>query len=74
MPYENISDLPDAVTDNLPKHAQEIFLEAYNSAWEQYAKPEDRDGDDSREEVSFKVAWSAVKESYEKRDGKWQKK
>ena len=74
MPYEVINDLPDAVSDNLPKHAQEIFLETYNSAWEQYKKPNDRDGDDGREEVSFKVAWSAVKQSYEKQNGEWVKK
>ena len=25
MPYDKLSDLPDNVKDNLPKHAQEIF-------------------------------------------------
>lgn len=74
MPYKSIEDLPENVLNSLPKHAQEIYKEAYNSAWEQYARPEDRRGDDSREEVAHKVAWSAVKDSYEKRDGKWVKK
>ena len=37
MPYKNLSDLPDSVRDNLPKHAQEIYQAAYNSAWDQYA-------------------------------------
>lgn len=74
MPYKSIEDLPENVLNALPKHAQEIYKEAYNSAWEQYASPEDRRGDDSREEVAHKVAWSAVKDSYEKRDGKWVKK
>jgi cation transport regulator len=32
MPYDNLSDLPDSVRNNLPKHAQEIYKEAYNSA------------------------------------------
>ena len=27
MPYDSISELPDNVRDNLPEHAQEIFLE-----------------------------------------------
>ena len=74
MPYHSRSDLPDAVTNVLPKHAQEIFLAAYNNAYDEYASPEDRDGDDSREEVAFKVAWSAVKERYHKSDsGNWVK-
>ncbi len=72
MPYRSISDLPDAVRDHTPRHAQEIYKEAYNSAWEQYRDPEDRRGDASREEVSHRVAWAAVKEKYEKgEDGDW---
>jgi cation transport regulator len=74
MPYNNLKDLPDSVKEHLPKHAQEIYKEAYNNAWNQYKDPEDRQGDSSREEVSHKVAWSAVKQSYEKKDGKWRKK
>ncbi|MDF2180195.1 putative cation transport regulator ChaB [Aliiglaciecola sp. CAU 1673] len=66
MPYKQISDLPQQVTQHLPKHAQEIYLAAFNSAWDQYANKEDRKGDDSREEVAHKVAWAAVKQSYEK--------
>lgn len=74
MPYHSLSNLPDSVKDNLPKHAQEIYKEAYNSAWDQYKDPEDRRDDASREEVSHRVAWSAVKEKYEKREGDWVKK
>lgn len=36
MPYDKLSDLPPAVKDNLPKHAQEIFQAAFNSASKQY--------------------------------------
>lgn len=71
MPYERIIDLPESVRNNLPKHAQEIYKEAFNNAWEQYADPEDRRGNASREEVAHKVAWSAVKQIYEKRNGRW---
>lgn len=75
MPYDSISELPDSVKDNLPKHAREIYKEAYNSAWDQYQDPSDRRGDDSREETSHQVAWGAVKKSYEKNDeGRWVKK
>ncbi len=74
MLYEQIDDLPESVRENLPKHAQEIYKEAFNNAWEQYADPDDRRGNASREEVSHKVAWSAVKQVYEKRNGKWVRK
>jgi cation transport regulator len=74
MPYDKISELPDSVKDNLPKHAQEIYKEAYNSAWDQYDDPEERRGDASREETAHKVAWAAVKKKYEKDDGKWREK
>lgn len=72
MPYETLGQLPKQVADNLPKHAQEIYKEAYNAAYQQYADPKDRDGDSSREETAHKVAWSAVKSSYEKdAKGNW---
>lgn len=75
MPYSKLTDLPDSVRDNLPHHAQEIYKEAYNSAWDEYSDPDDRRGDDSREEVAHKVAWSAVKQKFEKNNaGKWMPK
>jgi cation transport regulator len=76
MPYQKRSDLPDGVKDNLPAHAQDIYKEAYNSAWDEYKDPEDRRDDASREEVSHRVAWGAVKQKYEKDEatGKWHKK
>ncbi|MCI0710307.1 MAG: ChaB family protein [Chloroflexi bacterium] len=76
MPYKSISELPDSVKDNLPKHAQEIYKEVFNSAWDQYDKPEERRGDASREETAHRVAWSAVKKKYKKDEssGKWKEK
>ena len=74
MPYDKKSELPERVKDNLPKKAQEIFREAYNSAWKQYKDPKDRRGDASREEVANKVAWSAVKKEYKKEGDKWVKR
>ena len=74
MPYDSISDLPDAVRDALPKHAQEIYLAAFNNAWEEYAKPKDRRGGASREETAHKVAWAAVKQKYEKTGDRWVEK
>ena len=75
MPYDSIKELPDSVRDHLPKHAQEIYKEAFNHAWDQYADPDDRRGDASREETAHRVAWSAVKDKYTKGDnGRWKQK
>ncbi|HTY15790.1 MAG TPA: ChaB family protein [Methanoregulaceae archaeon] len=76
MPYKKIGDLPGTVQKNLPVHAQEIFLEAFNSAWDQYADPDRRRGSESREEVAFRVAWAAVEKVYAKNEktGIWEKR
>ena len=72
MPYKRTSELPESVKDHLPKHAQEIYKEAFNSAYDQYDKPSERRGDASREETAHKVAWSAVKQDYAKgEDDDW---
>ncbi|RYX78332.1 putative cation transport regulator ChaB [bacterium] len=75
MPYNNNSDLPDNVRNVLPKHAQDIYKEAFNSAWNEYKDPKDRHGNSDREEVAHRVAWSAVKSQYKKGDDdKWHPK
>ena len=74
MPYDTLQALPDAVKNALPKHAQEIYRNTFNSAWQNYADPEQRQGDASREEVAHKVAWSAVKRQYRKQGDSWVKK
>ncbi len=75
MPYKSINELPDSVRNVLPQHAQDIYKEAFNSAYDQYDTPEERRGNESREVVAHKVAWSAVKKAgYEKiNDTDWQK-
>jgi cation transport regulator len=75
MPFNSTSDLPDSVKNVLPDHAQDIYKEAFNSAYDQYKDPDERRDDASREEVSHRVAWNAVKQKYEKGDDdKWHKK
>lgn len=72
MPYARNDDLPESVRSHLPRHAQDIYRAAYNHAWDEYARPQDRRGDETREEVAHKVAWSAVKEKYDRgADGRW---
>lgn len=61
-PYNRLTDLPEAVKENLPQHAQEIYRAAYNSASEQY----------DQEKRAHQTAWSAVKNSYHKNEsGEW---
>ena len=76
MPYKTDADLPESVRDALPKHAQDIYRAAYNSAWDEYDDASKRRGGESQEEAAHKVAWAAVKEKYEKDDksGKWKSK
>jgi len=72
MPYKSLAELPDSVRDNLPSHAQEIYKEAFNSAWQEYSDPAARRDDASQEEVAHRVAWAAVKQKYEKDEhGRW---
>lgn len=77
MPYKNREELPEVVKKALRSvpHAQDIYREAYNSAWNQYADPANRRDDSSREETAHAVAWSAVKQKYKKdADGDWHPK
>lgn len=71
MPYRTTQELPERVKNNLPKHAQDIYKEAYNNAYEQYADPKKRRGRESREETAHKVAWAAVKKEYHKEGDEW---
>ncbi len=76
MPYKNTTDLPDAVREHLPDHAQDIYKDAFNNAWDQYANPRDRRDGGTREETAHRVAWAAVKREYAKDQstGRWQPK
>lgn len=65
MPYAANRDLPPSVRDHLPEHAQSIYREAFNHAWEEYADHSDR------EAVAHRVAWAAVKRKYRKMNGEW---
>jgi len=73
---EDLSESTKKRIDELPSHAQEIFKEAHSSALDQYKDPDKRRGGkkESKEEVSHKVAWSAVKKKYKKDNDTWVKK
>lgn len=75
MPYQQTSELPESVKNVLPAHAQDIYKDAFNNAWKEYKDSDDRRGNSDREETAHRVAWAAVKKSYEKgSDGKWHPK
>lgn len=67
MTYKHNTDLPKGVRNNLPPHAQDIYREAFNHAWEQYKLPNKRQNpSDSQEQVAHKIAWAAVEKKYKK--------
>lgn len=75
MPYSSIQELPESVQGALPKHGLEIFKDAFNNAWDHYSDPKKRHAGSSLEETASRVAWAAVKQSYEKdASGHWVKK
>jgi cation transport regulator len=67
MPYSSVEDLPASVRTHLPRHAQEIYIGAFNSAWSTYA---DR-ALPQLEEIAHRVAWAAVKRRYRKEGEYW---
>jgi len=70
MPYSSIDDLPSDFKD-VPIHAKQIFVAAFNSAYADTCK----DKGDKREQCSFAVGWGAVKQKYEQnKEGKWVEK
>ena len=74
MPYLQNIDLPANIRSVLPEHAQDIYRSAFNNAWKEYKLASKRRDDESKEKVSFRVAWAAVKSKYEKRGGRWMSK
>ncbi len=65
MPYATNEDLPVPVRRHLPQYAQQLYRKAFNSAWRHYPL------DSRREEISHRIAWTAVKQAYHKADGIW---
>ena len=47
-------------------HAQNIYREAFSSAWKQYKDPTKRRDKPSREEIARRVVWASVEKQYKK--------
>jgi len=56
MRYEQNSDLPSAVREQLPNDAQETYLIAFNGAVRKYGS--------DRVAVAHRIAWAAVERSF----------
>jgi cation transport regulator len=65
MPYAMNADLPAAVRNHLPPHAQDIYREAFNHACAAHA------GEGRQEEAAHRIAWAAVRRSYVKVGNSW---
>jgi cation transport regulator len=65
MPYQSNLDLPAAVRNHLPSHAQDFYREAFNHAFASHA------GDPRQEEAAHRIAWSAVKRGWMKVGDRW---
>ena len=63
MPYNKIEDLPDNVKI-LPKAAQQIWLRVFNETLMKY----------KNENTAIRIAWTAVKNKYEKVEDTWRLK
>lgn len=71
MPYKNNEELSEDLKTILPPHAQDIYREAFNSAYKQYVE-----GKNQSEGHAHAVAWHAVEQKYKKNPGTgmWEEK
>jgi cation transport regulator len=66
MRYENKSDLPPTIRDVLPERAQELYLAAYQRAWDAY---EQGQGYLSRDVMAHQQGWTAMRHEYTQDQG-----
>jgi cation transport regulator len=65
VPYSHNLQLPTSVRSHLPEHAQDIYREAFNHAFDAHV------GDPRQEEAAHRIAWAAVKRRYVKEGDQW---
>lgn len=65
MPYQQNFELPWPVQIHLPEHAQDIYREAFNHAFQAHR------GEARQEEAAHRIAWAAVKLRYVKDGDRW---
>ena len=65
MHYLSNADLPPSVRNYLPSRAQDIYLAAFNNAYENHARNPIEEAD------AHNIAWAAVERSYVNEGGEW---
>ncbi|MEJ2211488.1 MAG: ChaB family protein [Anaerolineae bacterium] len=74
MPYEKKSDLPKTLRETMPEEAQDVYIQAYNEAFEQYQ--ERQGGDAGQDAVAHRNAMHTVNQEFahDPETGKWYRK
>ncbi len=71
-PNRTIAELPGDVKFRLPKPAQQVYLDAFNSALLELRDPTKPPETPSEiKKSASKIAWAAVKQQYQKQGGEW---
>ncbi|MGQ9365160.1 ChaB family protein [Azospirillum sp. ST 5-10] len=73
MPYPSNAELPESVKSLLPEGAQDVYRYAFNRAWRVCADSPDRSRL-HRTELARRIAWAAVRHTYEKVGDSWQRR
>ena len=71
MRYNHIEELPSAMKKNLPTGAMEVYLTAYNQAWNTSIRAKDHRTGTTLEEIAHRKAWEAVRDKYRKQGHEW---
>jgi cation transport regulator len=69
MRYETKADLSQILRETLPERAQDLYLEAYQSAWDNYQ--EEEGGDLGQEAYAHLRGMNAVEMAYTKVNHVW---
>ena len=74
--YADLTHLPKDVQEVLPLHAQIIYVDAFNAAWEDWEDIDTAMLWFDRETIACQEAWTAVKKVYRKdeRTGQWRRR
>jgi cation transport regulator len=62
MSYQSRDELPETIRDILPPEVQDVYIDAYNTAWDVYEDSSTQTLD--RESVAHRVAWDAVNREF----------
>ena len=71
MPYNHIEELPGAMKNTLPTGAMEVYLAAYNQAWNKSVGSKVPRTGTLLEQIAHRKAWEAVRDKYRKQGREW---